>query len=73
MGRTNHIFPSDTTMTAYKKTSPKIILLLGVYSSLPWDVFSEALPSYNKRETHTDTQRARGFHKPTFIFAKYGK
>jgi hypothetical protein len=28
--------------------------LLGVYS-LPWDVFTEALPSNGKSDTHTDT------------------
>jgi hypothetical protein len=34
---------------------------------------TELLLSNDRGDTHTDTQTARQYHKPTFIFSKYGK
>jgi hypothetical protein len=47
--RTNRLFSFDTTRTAKKTTPPTILRCNG-------NVFTEPLPSNDRRDTHTDTQ-----------------
>jgi hypothetical protein len=69
----------DTTPTAYKTTRPTVFVLLRVYS-LPWERVYRAqdrpslltpYPGFQALRRGTQTQTARWFHKPSFIFGLF--